>query len=124
MYWAFFVKWTRHCTTMRITILHNKMPSKLNNYREKDGTFVMDGILRSHVWKAECHTGGQRSFHWSRCDIFRLENLSVWQFLVFCNGLLMRNRGYIEFETLEKQCWSYLRNIKPATNYILQTFCT
>jgi hypothetical protein len=21
-----------------------------------------------------------------------------------------KNRGYIEFETLEKQCWSYLRN--------------
>jgi hypothetical protein len=34
------------------------------------------------------------------------------QITVFCYGLLMRNRGYIEFETLEKQCWSYLRNIK------------
>jgi hypothetical protein len=29
----------------------------------------------------------------------------------------MRNRGYIEFDTLEKQCWSYLRNIKTAINY-------
>jgi hypothetical protein len=36
----------------------------------------------------------------NRSDIFRLENLSVWQILVFRYGLLMRNRGYIEFETL------------------------
>jgi D-mannonate dehydratase len=35
-------------------------------------------------------------------DIFRLENLSVWQIPVFCYGLLMRNRGYIQLETLEK----------------------
>jgi hypothetical protein len=28
-----------------------------------------------------------------------------------------RNRKEIEFETLEKQCWSYLRNIKAALNY-------
>jgi hypothetical protein len=34
----------------------------------------------------------------------RLENLSVWQIPVFRCGLLMRNRGYIEFEMLEKQC--------------------
>jgi hypothetical protein len=32
-------------------------------------------------------------------------------------GLLIRNREYIEFETLKKQCWSYLRNIKTAINY-------
>jgi hypothetical protein len=32
-------------------------------------------------------------------------------------GLLIRNRVYIEFETLKKQCWSYLRNIKRAINY-------
>jgi hypothetical protein len=41
---------------------------------------------------------------------------SVWQIPVFRYGLLMRNRGYIEFETLEKQCWSNLRNIKTAIN--------
>jgi hypothetical protein len=29
----------------------------------------------------------------------------------------MRNRGYIEFKSLEKQCWSYLMNIKTAINY-------
>jgi hypothetical protein len=27
-------------------------------------------------------------------------------------------------KTLEKQCWSYLRNIKTAINYLLQTFHT
>jgi hypothetical protein len=43
---------------------------------------------------------------------------------VVCFGLLMRNRGYIEFETLEKHCWSYLTNIKTAINYFLQKFCT
>jgi hypothetical protein len=32
-------------------------------------------------------------------------------------GLLIRNREYIEFETLKKQCCSYLRNIKTAINY-------
>jgi hypothetical protein len=31
---------------------------------------------------------------------------------------------HIEFETLEKQCRSYLRNIKTAINYFSQTFCT
>jgi hypothetical protein len=41
---------------------------------------------------------------------------------VFRYGLLMRNRGCIEFETL--QCWPYLRNIKTAINYFLETFCT
>jgi hypothetical protein len=51
-----------------------------------------------------------------------LENLNVWQILVFCNGLLLRNRGYIEFEMFEKQCWSNLRNIMIAINYFLQTF--
>jgi hypothetical protein len=35
-------------------------------------------------------------------DIFRLENLSVCQIAVFRYGLLMRNRGYNEFEMLEK----------------------
>jgi hypothetical protein len=45
-----------------------------------------------------------------------LEKLSVWQIPVFRYGLLMRNRGYIEFETLEKQRWSYLWNIKTALN--------
>jgi hypothetical protein len=34
--------------------------------------------------------------------IFRLESLSVWPIPVFRYGLLMRNRGYIEFETLKK----------------------
>jgi hypothetical protein len=29
----------------------------------------------------------------------------------------MRNQGNIEFETLEKQCWSYLRDIKIAISY-------
>jgi hypothetical protein len=29
----------------------------------------------------------------------------------------MRNQKEIEFETLEKQCWSYLSNIKTALNY-------
>jgi hypothetical protein len=28
----------------------------------------------------------------------------------------------IEFETLEKQCWSYLRNIKTAINYFYKHF--
>jgi hypothetical protein len=31
----------------------------------------------------------------------------------------MRNRGYIEFEKLEKQCWSFVRNINTAINYFL-----
>jgi hypothetical protein len=34
-----------------------------------------------------------------------------WRISVFGKfryGLLMRNQGYIEFETLGKQCWSYL----------------
>jgi hypothetical protein len=53
-----------------------------------------------------------------------LENVSVWQIPVFRYGLLMRNLGYIEFETVEKQ-WSYLRNIKTAINYFfLQMFST
>jgi hypothetical protein len=26
-----------------------------------------------------------------------------------------RNRGYIDFEMLEKECWSYRRNIVTAT---------
>jgi hypothetical protein len=30
---------------------------------------------------------------------------------------MIRNREYIEFETLKKQRWSYLRNIKTAINY-------
>jgi hypothetical protein len=30
----------------------------------------------------------------------------------------MRNRGYIEFETLDKPCWSYLRNIKTAKLFL------
>jgi hypothetical protein len=34
-------------------------------------------------------------------DIFKLENLSVWQILVFRYGLMI-NRWCIEFETLEK----------------------
>jgi hypothetical protein len=37
-----------------------------------------------------------------RSDIFRLENLSVWQIPVFRYGLLIRNRGYIEFENIVK----------------------
>jgi hypothetical protein len=53
-----------------------------------------------------------------------LENLSVWQIPVFRYGLLMRNQGYIEFETFEKQCCSYLRNIMTAIHYFLQTFRT
>jgi hypothetical protein len=36
--------------------------------------------------------------------------------------LLMRNRGCIEFETLENQCWSHLRNIKTAMNYFYKYF--
>jgi hypothetical protein len=34
-------------------------------------------------------------------------------------GLLIRKREYIEFETLKKQCWSYVRNIKTAINYFI-----
>jgi hypothetical protein len=30
----------------------------------------------------------------------------------FRHGLLMRNQGFIEFEMLEKQCWSYQRQQK------------
>jgi hypothetical protein len=45
-------------------------------------------------------------------------NLSVWKIPVFhYYGLLIINREYIEFETLKKQFWSYLRNIKTAINY-------
>jgi hypothetical protein len=44
-----------------------------------------------------------------------------WQIPVFRYGLLMRNRGYLELETLEKPCCSYLGNIKTAINYFLQT---
>jgi hypothetical protein len=55
----------------------------------------------------------------SGSDICRLENLSVEQIPVFCYGWLMRNWGYIEFETLEKLCWSYLRNIKTTINYFV-----
>jgi membrane protease subunit (stomatin/prohibitin family) len=53
-------------------------------------------------------------------------NLSVWKIPVFhYYGLLMRNREYIEVETLKKQSWSYLRNIKTAiNNFCLQTFCS
>jgi hypothetical protein len=36
--------------------------------------------------------------------------------------LLMRNQGNIEFETLENQCWSYLRNIQTAINYFYKHF--
>jgi hypothetical protein len=36
-----------------------------------------------------------------RSDIFRLENLGVWQIPVFRYGWPMRNRGNIEFETFE-----------------------
>jgi hypothetical protein len=43
---------------------------------------------------------------------------------VLRNSLLMRNRGYIEFEMLEKQCFSYLRKIMTAINYFLPTYCT
>jgi hypothetical protein len=39
----------------------------------------------------------------TRSDIFGLENLRVWQIPVFRYGLLMRNPGYIELETSEKQ---------------------
>jgi hypothetical protein len=34
----------------------------------------------------------------------------------------MRNRGYIKLEMLERQCWSYLRNIKTAINYFYKRF--
>jgi hypothetical protein len=33
-----------------------------------------------------------------------------------------KSRIYIEFETLEKQCWSFLRNIKTATNVLHITY--
>jgi hypothetical protein len=62
---------------------------------------------------------GLRNTTFCRSDIFRLENFSVWQIPVFRFGLLMRNRGYIEFGTMGKQCLSYLRNIKTAINYFL-----
>jgi hypothetical protein len=55
-----------------------------------------------------------------RSDIFRLENLSVWQFPVLRYSLLMRNQGYIEFETLKKPHWLYLRNTKTAINYLFK----
>jgi hypothetical protein len=38
---------------------------------------------------------------------------------VFRLGLLIRTQGYIEFETLENQCRSNLRNIKTAINYFV-----
>jgi hypothetical protein len=57
-----------------------------------------------------------------RSDIFRLENLSVWRIPAFRYGLPMINLGHNEFETLEKPCRPYLRNIKTAINYFLQTF--
>jgi hypothetical protein len=59
----------------------------------------------------------EKIIKWASSDIFRLENLSVWQIPVFRHSLLTRNPGYIEFEMLEKQWWSYLRNIKTAINY-------
>jgi hypothetical protein len=34
----------------------------------------------------------------------------------------MKNRGYIEFDMLEKQGWSYLRNIKIAINFFFKRF--
>jgi hypothetical protein len=60
-----------------------------------------------------------------RSDIFRLKNLSVWQIPVFCYGLLMRNQGYIEFETLEKTVLALItsaENIKTAINYFYNCF--
>jgi hypothetical protein len=45
----------------------------------------------------------------SGSNIFRPENLSVWQIPVFRRyGLLMRNQGYIEFEKFEKQCVGHI----------------
>jgi hypothetical protein len=46
------------------------------------------------------------SLHW-KISVF-------WQIPVFRYGLLIRNQGYIELETLENLCWSYLRNIKTV----------
>jgi hypothetical protein len=73
-------------------------------------------------WKRYFWGYGLKMFVEYRRDIFRLENLNVCQLPVFRYGLLMRNRGYIEFETLEKQCWSYIRNIKTAVNYFYTYF--
>jgi hypothetical protein len=35
-----------------------------------------------------------------------------------------KSRIYIEFETLEKQCWLHPRNVKTVINYVLQLFRT
>jgi hypothetical protein len=63
-------------------------------------------------------------FFWS--DMFRLENFSIWQIPVFSQRLADEKSSIccIEFETLEKQCWSYLRNIETAVNNFLQMFRT
>jgi hypothetical protein len=74
---------------------------------------LFSGGLRISPWESKSYENPANAH--TRSDIFRLENLSVWQIPVFLYGLLMRNRGYIEFDTLEKQCWAYLGN--KATNY-------
>jgi hypothetical protein len=84
-------------------------------------TYVLVHIARSDLIVFSIH---KCSAHFCviSSDIFRLENLSVWQIPVFLYGLLRRNWGYIEFEMLEKQCCSYLRNIKTAINYVCKRF--
>jgi hypothetical protein len=57
-------------------------------------------------------------------NIFRLEYLSVYQIPVFRYGLLMRNRGCVEFDTLENSVVSYVRNIMRVINFFLQKFRT
>jgi hypothetical protein len=63
--------------------------------------------------------------HWDlpNTEIFHSKGVSSgWQIPVFRYSLLMRKaRGYIEFETLEKQCWSYLRTIRCSNKLFFFT---
>jgi hypothetical protein len=75
------------------------------------------GYFGRRVKKSGNSECGAQTTAGARSDIFGLENLSVRKIPVFRYSLLMRIRGYIEFEPSEKQCWN-LWNIKTAVNYM------
>jgi hypothetical protein len=60
-------------------------------------------------------------FHYTAEGISLDWKVSVVGNSVFRYGLLMRSPGDIEFERLEKQCWSYLRNVETAINHFFVT---
>jgi hypothetical protein len=75
-----------------------------------------DTVAKSLDWKISVFGKFFYKHFAHNLPIFLLDK--IWLNIpVLYYGLLLRNRGYIEFETLEKQCWSYLRNIKTAINY-------